>query len=201
MRRTTCAVVLAAVVAAVAGCGPSTKSDPAAGAGQAQQPTGHQPEINPVGDIPDDTAFVAFRPPSGRYEVKVPEGWARTGSGEAYTFTDKLNTVRIETLPAPAAPTVDSARADEVPAIQAGARRLSLTNVQVVRRKSGQAVLVTYRADSPVDPVTGKVVADAFERYEFHHAGTQAVLTLSGPVKADNVDPWRTVSDSFRWLG
>jgi hypothetical protein len=96
---------------------------------------------------------------------------------------------------------VDSAKAGEVPAVQSGAQRFSLQKVQVVQRKGGQAVLVTYRADSPVDPVTGKVVPDAFERYEFHHAGTVAVLTLSGPVKADNVDPWRTVSDSFRWLG
>jgi hypothetical protein len=25
-------------------------------------------------------------------------------------------------------------------------------------------------------------------------------VTLSGPAGADNVDPWRTVTDSFRWL-
>jgi hypothetical protein len=26
-------------------------------------------------------------------------------------------------------------------------------------------------------------------------------LTLSAPVGSDNVDPWRTVTDSFRWAG
>ena len=53
--------------------------------------------------------------------------------------------------------------------------------------------------DAPADPVTGKVVHDAVERYEFWRAGTEAILTLSGPVGADNVDPWRIVTDSFRW--
>jgi hypothetical protein len=37
------------------------------------------------------------------------------------------------------------------------------------------------------------------ERYEFWRAGREVVLTLAGPVDADNVDPWRTVSDSLRW--
>jgi hypothetical protein len=154
-----------------------------------------------VGDIPDNTVFVAFRPPSSQYENKVPEGWARTGSGVAFTFTDKLNTVRVETVPAASAPTTDSARATEVPTIRSGLARFSLQKVQTVKRKGGDAVLVTYRADSPVDPVTGKVVPDAFERYEFFHNGTEAIVTLAGPVNADNVDPWRTVTDSFRWLG
>jgi hypothetical protein len=199
MRRACISAVLAVIVAAaIAGCGSSSTatSDPPAGAQQSP----NAPETNPVGDIPDNTAFVAFRPPSGRYEIKVPEGWARTASGDAFTFTDKLNTVRVETLTATAAPTVDSAKATEVPAIQSGAQRFALRTVQSITRKGGTAVLITYQADSRVDPVTGKVVPDAFERYEFFRAGTEAIVTLSGPIKADNVDPWRTVSDSFRWL-
>ena len=64
---------------------------------------------------------------------------------------------------------------------------------------AGSAVLITYQADSAPNEVTGKVVADAVERYEFWDNGTTVVLTLSGPVGADNVDPWRTVTDSFRW--
>ena len=211
-RAVTAAAVLAAVAtAAMTGCSsPSTKKNatPPAPAGsssdtpgQVQQPAPNAPETNPAGDIPDNTAFVAFRPPAGRYEIKVPEGWARTSAGDAFTFTDKLNTVRVETVPANAAPTVESAKATEVPKIQSGAPKFALQKVQTVTRKGDDAVLITYKANSPVDPVTGKVVPDAFERYEFYRDGTEAVLTLSGPVKADNVDPWRTVSDSFRWLG
>jgi hypothetical protein len=190
MRRIIIAALLVAVATAVAGCGSNAGGSPA-----------DAPEVNPAGDIPDDTAFVAFRPPSGQYEIKVPEGWARTSAGAVYTFTDKLNTVRMETAPANAAPTVESAKAAEVPAIRAGAQQFSLRKVQTVTRAGGDAVLVTYQAASPADPVTGKVRADAFERYEFFRGGTEAILTLSGPIGADNVDPWRTVSDSFRWLG
>jgi hypothetical protein len=214
MRRTAAATGVAGIalitVSALVGCGssaptPAKPAAPAAGASangtDTAQPPPNAPETNPVGDIPDNTAFVAFRPPSGQYQVKVPEGWARTGNGSVFTFTDKLNTVRVETVPAANPPTVDSARANEVPPIQSGAQRFSLQKVQTVKRKGGDAVLVTYKADSPVDPVTGKVVPDAFERYEFFRNGTEAVLTLSGPVRADNVDPWRTVTDSFTWLG
>src|SRR5258705_54622 len=109
--------------------------------------------------------------------------------------------IRRSALVLATALTADSARANEIPPIQAAARRFSLQNVSMVQRKAGGAVLITYRADSPVDPVTNKVVPDAVERYEFWHAGTEVVVTLSGPVNADNVDPWRTVTDSFRWLG
>jgi hypothetical protein len=70
----------------------------------------------------------------------------------------------------------------------------------VTRAGAGTAVLVRYRADGAPDPVTGKSVRDDVERYEFWRDGTEAVLALSGAQGADNVDPWKTVSDSFRWL-
>jgi len=68
-----------------------------------------------------------------------------------------------------------------------------------VIRRGGHAVLLTYQGDSPPDQVTGKVVRDAFERFTFYRAGRRVDLTLSGPTTADNVDPWRIVSDSLRW--
>jgi hypothetical protein len=193
------AIALVAAGAALSGCGSSEKgetndSPPASGA---PQPV----ETNPVGDIPDNIAFVAFQHPQGKFEIKVPEGWARSTEGKTYVFTDKLNSVRLETVPAPAAPTVAAARASEVPPIQAAARNFSLLKVSTAHRRAGAAVVITYKADSAVDPVTNKVVPDAVERYEFWRAGTEVVVTLSGPVGADNVDPWRTVTDSFRWLG
>ncbi|MEU6895512.1 hypothetical protein ABZ934_27790 [Streptomyces sp. NPDC046557] len=80
----------------------------------------------------------------------------------------------------------------QVPAFQAG-------KTTVVSRQAGQAVLLTYQGNSAPDLVTGKVVHSAFERYSFFRGGRQVDLTLSGPVGADNVDPWRIVTDSFRW--
>jgi hypothetical protein len=196
-----------AVGAVLSGCGSSGSgaSGPghlaASSSGSPQAADAAQPvETNPVGDIPDSTVYVPFQPQPGGYEIKVPEGWARSMDADAYLFTDKLNSVRLQVVPAPAAPSVDSARTVEVPRIQAAARRFTLHNVTTVHRSAGDAVLITYWADSPVDPVTNKVVPDAVERYEFWRAGTEVVVTLSGPVNADNVDPWQTITDSLRWL-
>ena len=157
------------------------------------------PEVNPPGDIPDNQVFVPYRPPGARFTFKVPEGWARVQRGGTVTFTDKLNTISMETRPAPAAPTVASARQAELPAVRSASRRDEPGEVTRVRRAAGGVVLVTYKADAAADPVTGKVVHDAVERYEYWRGGTEAILTLAGPVGADNVDPWRIVTDSFRW--
>lgn len=205
-------IAVAAVAAGLTGCSSGkpaatptaavpAASGPSAPATTAGTSTPAPQETNPPGDIPDNTAFVAYRMPSGRFEVKVPEGWARTVTGGAASFTDKLNTVRLESVAVASAPTVGSAKSREVPKIQSSVQRFALRKVETVSRTSGTAVLITYQADSPVDPVTNKVVPDRVERYEFWKGGTEAIVTLSGPVHADNVDPWRTVTDSFRWLG
>ena len=204
-------VVLAAVGVCASACSSGSASTPApqatssaaaAPATAASSQTGAAPagtETPPPGDIPDTTAYVAFRPGSGQYEVKVPEGWARTVSPAAVLFTDKLNVISVWTAKA-AAPTMASARAVEVPAIRRPLHGFALTGVSVVSRPAGTAILIRYSADSRPDPVTGKVYKDTFERYEFYRNGTEAVLLLGGPAGADNVDPWRTVTNSFRWL-
>lgn len=158
-------------------------------------------ESNPAGDIPDNQAYVPFQPDSGLFTVKVPEGWARTGSATATTFTDKLNSVTIDTQQRAQAPDAGTARTEELPAIEQTSTNVQPGDVTTVNRSAGAALLITYTADSAPDPVTGKTVTDAIERYEFWKAGTEVVLTLSGPEGADNVDPWRMITDSFGWAG
>jgi len=215
------ALAVAGLVLALAACGSgsarSTAGVAASGsvttgpAGQASATTGtaapsrttgvdpDAPEANTPGDIPDNQVFVGYTPPGGRFTVRVPEGWARTTNGGAVTFTDKLNSIRMEAVAVAAAPTVASASRTELPAIGVASRGFRPGTVTQVHRAAGTVVLLTYQADSSPDPVTGKVVRDAVERYEFWRAGTTARLTLSGPAGADNVDPWRIVTDSFRW--
>jgi hypothetical protein len=167
---------------AVAGCGGAKPADSAG-----------------AGDIPDNQAFVEYRPPSGRYSVKIPEGWARTESGDTATFTDKLNTISVRLAPRAAPPDEASGRAD-LDALRGTVKGFVPGAVSLVHRQAGDAVLVRYRADADPDPVTGKVVNDDVERYEFWRAGQSVTVTLAGPHGADNVDPWRTVTDSLRWL-
>lgn len=47
--------------------------------------------------------------------------------------------------------------------------------VSEVTRHGGRVVLLTYQGDSAKDPVTGKVVREAFERYAFHRSGHEAL--------------------------
>jgi hypothetical protein len=167
-------------------------------ASSAAAPSG-APEVNPAGDIPDNQVFVPFTSPDSAVVVSVPEGWARSTDGAATVFTDKFNSVRVEVGPRASAPDPASVRTSDVPLLQASTPGFALHDVQSVRRKAGAAVLVTYDADSPVNPVTGKWVLEAVERYTFWQGGKQAVVTLAGPTNADNVDPWRIVTDSLRW--
>ncbi|MFJ4940472.1 hypothetical protein ACIP8U_42435 [Streptomyces pseudovenezuelae] len=210
--RTYTVVGLALVAAVTAGCAgtgsgsgsgssasPAGSSSGGAGGGQNNAaPT----ESNPPGDIPDNQAFVAYRPTGGSFTgftVKVPEGWARTDQGSTTVFTDKLNSVKITAVSANSAPTTGSVTSKVVPQLRSQVPKFAAPKVSEVTRHSGRVVLLTYQGDSTKDPVTGKVVRDAFERYAFYRAGHEVDLTLSGPVKADNVDPWRIVSDSFAW--
>jgi len=184
-----------AIAVAAAGCGVS-----ASGGGQsATPPNPNAPEVSPAGDIPDNQAFVPFAPPGGSFTVKVPEGWSRSSSGGAVSFTDKLNAIKVESRPAQAPPTVREARQTEVPKLSSAVKGFRLGTINTVSRKAGTAVRITYLAAARTNAVTGKSGQDAVERYVFFHNGKDVVLTLSGPKGADNVDPWRIVTDSLTW--
>ncbi|MFF7050047.1 hypothetical protein ACFY94_16980 [Streptomyces griseorubiginosus] len=201
--RNSAGVVAVTVIAAmIAGCsGSSSGAHSGSGSTAPAQATPAPTESNPPGDIPDNQVFVAYRPTAGftAFTVKVPEGWARTDRGGTAVFTDKLNSVTIATANASTAPTVTSVKNTVVPQLRGQVPKFASPKVSQVTRKAGPVVLLTYQGDSAKDPVTGKVVRDAFERYAFYRQGHEVDLTLSGPVNADNVDPWRTVSDSFAW--
>ncbi|MFF4956439.1 hypothetical protein [Streptomyces sp. NPDC001222] len=206
--RTSAAVGLALVAAVTVGCSgsgsgstasksppppASSSSTPTSGAQNNAAPT----ESNPPGDIPDNQVYVPFR--GTGFTVKVPEGWAQTQRTHTTAFTDKLNTVRINVFSTSAAPTIGEVTNAVVPQLRAQVPKFAAPKVAEVTRHAGRVVLLTYQGDSATDPVTGKVVRDAFERYAFYRAGREVDLTLSGPVNADNVDPWRVISDSFTW--
>lgn len=154
------------------------------------------PEDNPIGDIPDTQVYVPFAAPDGAFTLSVPEGWAQQTDGTVITFTDKLNTVRIDTRSTASAPSPESVQRDELSSVETSNGGFA---IEVVKRRSGDAVLATYQAAAEPNPVTGKAGTDDVERYSFWHKGREVILTLSGPVGADNVDPWRTITDSFQW--
>jgi len=215
-RRTT-ALALAGVLL-LAGCAKGsspTASAPSSSASNSAAPASHSPkppetaspvpvespvptESSPPGDIPDNTQFVPYRTKGG-FKISVPEGWARTTTKTSATFTDKLNTIVASWEPASRAPTVASATSTEVPQLQMTERAFTLGDVTQTTLPAGHAVLVSFQENSAPNPVTGKQYRLDVLRYDLYRGGTEAVITLLSPVGADNVDPWRTVTESFAW--
>ncbi len=189
-------IALALLLAVLAGCGGSSSSF-----SSSKTVDPNAKEVSPAGDIPDDQAFVAYSPPGADYSVKVPEGWARSAAGGAVTFTDKLNSIRMEEGAAKGGPSVALAKRTELPRLSQSEQGYRPGSVSVVERTSGPAVRITDLATGRPDTVTGKTRTNAVERYLFIRNGKQVVLTLSGPQGADNVDPWKLVTDSLKWAG
>ena len=167
---------------------PATTIDPNA-------PNPNAPEVVEPGDIPDNQVFVPFTSPDG-FTVKVPEGWSQTDNGGVTTFTDNYNAIELASVPAAAAPTVDSVSSSGLTDVSSNST-FHLVTVEPVTRKVGDGVVAKYEIGSAPNPVTGKSALLAVERYFFNHNGKDAVLTLSGAKGADNVDPWKTVTDSL----
>jgi hypothetical protein len=143
----TVAAATLATAAVLAGCG--TSGTAPMGSATVSSTAMAAPEINPAGDIPDNQAFVPFTPPTGLFTVSVPEGWARNTDGAATIFTDKLNTVRIETRPLATAPNTESVSVDELPPIASSTPGYRPGTVTAVQRKAGPVMLITYQGTSP----------------------------------------------------
>jgi hypothetical protein len=214
--------VAAAVLVAVSACG-GTASTPSAGTSSSGTPSSapgkagatsvsgaaHSAkpvkkvkpvpvESNPPGDIPDNLAFVRYVNRSGGYTFTHPEGWAQTGKGSQVRFTDKLNGVTVDSQPGSRPPTVASARSREVAALKGSVPAFRLVSVSAARLPAGSGVHLVFRRNSAPDPVTGKAYRDEVEEYLVLSAGRLVRMQLYGPVGADNVDAYRTMSQSLR---
>lgn len=179
--------------ASAAGAGTSAAPSSAPGSTQAPVPV----ESNPPGDIPDNVAFVAYRNAAGRYGFTFPEGWARSERGPAVTFTDKLNGIAADSAGIPTDLSVATVRAQEVPRLQRSQPAFELKTVEAVSLPPGRGVRVIYRRNSAPDPVTGRQVRDEVESYLIASGTRHVRLDLFGPVGADNVDAYRTISTSL----
>lgn len=161
-------------------------------------PTAVPAEKNPPGDIPDNIAFVGYRNAAGRYTFAHPEGWSESTKTSTVTFTDKLNGVYALSGAATAAPTVDTANRQDVPALKSGQAAFELRGVTAVTVPGGKGVRIVYRRNSAPDPVTGRQYRDEVERYEIVAGSREVIVELFGPVGADNVDAYKTMIDSLR---
>lgn len=202
--KTKATLVAAAVAVLAAGCGSSSSSSSSApttktSTSSAQSaPNPNAKEKSPPGDIPDSTQFVRYKLPGAGFSVRIPEGWSRTGGATRVSFTSNLNSVTVEGRSARGPLSVAGVKSREVPTL-AKLRGFKLQSVGTLKRSGEQAVRIRYLARAAPNAVTGRALTDQVERYVFSHNGRQAVVTLAGPNGADNVDAWRTMSNSVRW--
>jgi hypothetical protein len=151
-----------------------------------------------TGDIPDTQNFLTLRAPRARVSTLYPEGWTVQEGASFVSITDKNNLVRISLSRGPA-PTAASVQAQlaalgrSTPGLQAG-------TPTAISLKSGPAVKATYTTLSAPNPVTGKRVKLAVDRYVLARGGRVAVVDLGTPVGVDNVDAYRRMIESFKWL-
>ncbi len=155
-------------------------------------------EKNPPGDIPDNVAYVPYTNVAGKYSFTHPEGWAEATKGGSVTFTDKLNGVHGRAGTLIVAPTVDSAKQQDVPALMRGQAAFELRGVTPVTEPGGSGVRIVYRRNSVPDSVTGRQYRDEVERYELVSRGREVIVELYGPVGSDNVDAYKTMITSLK---
>ncbi len=156
------------------------------------------PEVNSAGDIPDSQVFITYRSGQG-YAIKVPEGWARSEQPGSVRFSDKYNTVRIDMSARAAAPTVAEVRTEMAATLKQQSKAFKIVEVRSATLPAGKAVIARFLAESEPNPVTGKAIRLDNENIYLWRAGQQAVITLSAPTGADNVDQWRLMANSFAW--
>ena len=201
MRTIALAASVLAFAVAVAGCGGGHPAvmPPAPTTTAAATPNGPgalQAEATAAatGDIPDNQVFLVFTNDPAGYSVKYPEGWAQRGSGDAVSFRDKNNIVRIDVRTG-GAPTKATVQQDV--ARLRGAHVVSAAQVTMLTGRP--AFKVVYSTESGPNTVTGKRVKLVVDRYYLWTAGRRAVVDLGTPQGVDNVDAYRLMIESFRW--
>ena len=162
------------------------------------------PEVHPVGDIPDNQAFVPYRSAAGGYTVSAPEGWARTVSGTNVSFLSKLGEVRVAATPNSAAPSATApsiahVRNDIVAKLMQSESGVKLGAIKTVTLPAGPAILVSFDSLSTPNAVTGKAALLENDLYVLNHAGKEIKLRFSAPKGSDNVDAWNLMARSLRW--
>jgi len=153
-------------------------------------------ESSPPGDIPDTVAYVTWTSPDSATRFVHPEGWAQAAAPGGVTFSDKLNSVTVTSMPGPP-PTVADVATQVAPTLAGPGRAPKVVKTEAATLPAGPAVKITWQVNSVPDAVTGKVFRDEVITYLVGSAGRVVRMDLSGAIGSDNVDPYRKMSDSL----
>jgi hypothetical protein len=207
MLKKTSPFLLIAGLLLASGCGSGsntpTASSSSAAAGGAAAPEGGgalaaDARSAATGDIPDTQNFLTLNASHLRVSMLYPEGWTVQETASGVSIKDKNNLVRIA-LSRGSTPTTASVQA-QLATLKRSTPTLTAGPPKTVSLKSGRAVKATYTTQSAPNPVTGKQVTLTVDRYELAHAGRVAIVDLGTPVGVDNVDAYKRMIESFKWL-
>jgi hypothetical protein len=195
-------VPLVLVAALITGCGgsssPGSGSTGGGGGSNSSGALSADATSAATGDIPDNQNFLTFSDRKAGFSMRYPEGWSQKTSAAGVSFQDKNNLVRVD-VHAGRPPTVASVSA-ELAKLKAGSPSLKAAAPKPFNLKGKPAIKVTYTTTSAPNQVTGKRVVLMVDRYELARNGKVAVLDLGTPTGVDNVDAYRMMSESFKWL-
>lgn len=151
-----------------------------------------------TGDIPDTQNFLTLKASRVRVSMLYPEGWTVQEAASRVSIADKNDLVRISLSRGPA-PTIASVQS-QLAALRRSTPTLTAGTPRAISLQSGPAVKATYTTQSAPNSVTGKRVTLTVDRYVLAHGGRVAVVDLGTPVGVDNVDAYRRMIESFKWL-
>jgi hypothetical protein len=208
LRATSTVIAFAAAGLIAVGCGSSGTSHSAAstqgtqpsstGGGSSAGALAAEATSAATGDIPDKQVYLTYRNPVGGYAMSYPEGWAIKAHGADVTIANRNNIVRVVVSGA-GTPTATGLVA-ELARLKRSNPTLKYSPPSGIRVKAGPAVKTTYTTRSGQNPVTGKSILLVVDRYELSKAAKRATVDLGTPKGVDNVDAYRMIINSFRWL-
>lgn len=207
-------IIFAALL--VASCGSSStsssgssvsggvKNAPATGSGSVTSSSGSNQALSAdaasagTGDVPDNQNFLTFRHPTAGFSIKFPEGWSQLSTPAGVSFQDKNNLVRV-VVASGSAPTTASVKV-QLDAAQATKPSLKYAPPTQVTVHGISMVKTTYSTESEPNSVTGKRVTLMVDRYDFGKGGKVVTVELGTPKGVDNVDAFRLMIESFKWI-
>ena len=164
---------------------PAASQEPDTGAGKTS------------GDVPDNAVYLTYKDPKLGYSIQYVEGWqvASAADGVAIRDKDSSETIQVVTGRTGVATFVSGA---DLPSLRARAG-FQLVKQDTVTVSGKDLIHLVYEIPSPPDPVTGKQVPQAVDRYYVPGTNGIAIVTLATPKGVDNLDAFRKMIESFRW--
>ena len=174
---------------------PSATTSTTAAASASQEPDSGTGTTS--GDVPDNAVFLTYRDATLGYSIQYVEGWQVVPSTDGVAIRDKDSSETIQVVSGQTDVAAFVSGTD-LPSLR-GQAGFQLVRQDTVKINGTDLVHLVYDIPSPPDPVTGKQVPQAVDRYYVAGTGQIAIVSLATPKGVDNVDAFRQMIESFRW--